>query len=558
MGLVSARQCDTAADESSAGQRLQAVRSASSSYQSETSRDSPELPSVPSPSTRHRWFLSLRRFAKPGSQLSSLFRSSSSSAACRPGREGTYSDECARAETDTVTTAESLRDGPEVVPLEKVQARHQHEAQQIESRASGLDTPSTSAVEDVFTAAARERPVPSIHDSIFAGLKDAISLPGSGLSTLSEVSITSIRCHPRQSGDLMAGEPMALPGAKHAAVTSQKHSSGAGSPSSPRVRHHRSHQAALRGGGWAQKLKDKFKGSKLARYYRRKLRRETSPDLTTGGTTLWMQTTSDGPGPHGNQTPTVVPAQTRSPLSSTRNSGEEIQQPPFSGNEASVQRGPSAKEEEKQARDGTQISTESLQIAEENPEDVAAPTEADPQAAEIPNPPQGALPDVQAQSELPVEGHTEIAPLSPVESWAEADTQDPPPPEPIQTLSDVIRMLGQTPEQAFQEPAEEEDLHLPLVSPHPAGALPIPFTLGQAPSVASTVSTADNGPHGRSSSEQMHGSPSGTISWTESEDAVEDPQDAVETPQDADDDSQDADEDADEDPEDASEYALAA
>lgn len=278
----------------------------------------------------------------------------------------------------------------------------------------------------------------------------------------------------------------------------------------------------------------------MARYYRRKLRRETSSDLTTSGTTLWRQMTRDEPSPHGNQTPTVVPAQTRSPLSSTRNSGEKTQQPLSSGNEASFERAPSAEGEEK-ARDGTQIPAESRQIADENPEDVAAPTEADPHAAEIPSPPQGALPDAQAQSELPVEGHTEIVPLSPTiapaESSAETqaqdgtDTQDPPPPEPIHTLLDVIRMLGRTPEQTFPEPVEEEDQHLPLVSPPPSGALPIPFTLGRAPAstpVASTVSTADNDPRGRSFSEQIHGSPSGTTFCHEFEDADEDPQAASE------------------------------
>ncbi|KAL8381517.1 hypothetical protein RB595_005672 [Gaeumannomyces hyphopodioides] len=264
-GCMGGRQCDTAVGEGSADQRLQAVRSASSLYPSEGLRVSPELPSPPSASMRHRWFSSLTRFGKPGGHLSSLFRSSSSSAACRLGREGTFSDECARAETDTVTTVESLQDGPGDVPLEKVQARHQHETQQIESPAPRLATPSAHAAKDVFTVSLRKRPTPSIRDSIFDGLEDAISLSGSSPLTLSDISFASIRCHPRQSDDPTADEPMALAGVRHAATTFQKHPSSFGSQSSPHLRRRRSQQAALRGGGWARELIDKVKESKPAR-----------------------------------------------------------------------------------------------------------------------------------------------------------------------------------------------------------------------------------------------------------------------------------------------------
>ncbi|KAL8411994.1 hypothetical protein RB596_001307 [Gaeumannomyces avenae] len=474
-GLTGGGQCDTAVDEGSADRCLQAVRSASSSYPSEGLRVSPELPSPPSASMRNRWFSSLTRFGKPGGHLSSLFRSSSSSAACRPGREGTSSDECARAETDTVTTVESLQDGPHGVPLEKVQVRHQHETQQIESPEPGQETPCATAAKDVFTVSLRERPTPSIRDSVFDGLEDAISVSGSSLLTLSDISFASIRCNPRQSDDPMADEPMAL-----------------------------------------------------ARY-RRKTHRETSPDLDTTRTTLWRQMmgkervpwyrrwsrrfkdaqrpvsqTRDGPRPKGDQISTVVSAKTRRPLSSTRNSGEQVQQPLFSG--ASSEHAASI-EEEQQTSEGGQAPSESLSVVNECPEDVAEPTQADSHTTESPGLPQDNLPDTQSQPELPAEAETlSLSPtMVPVETLIETqahdgeDTEARPLPEPLYTLEDVIQSLSQT-------PARAERHSSPQGEPRTISRQEV---LEQQDGEAQGQTTVDSSPDDRSYSEEVSDSASG-------------------------------------------------
>lgn len=231
--------------------------------------------------------------------------------------------------------------------------------------------------------------------------------------------------------------------------------------------------------------------------------------------------TRDGPRPQGDQVSTVMPAKARSPLSSTRDSGEQVRQPLFSG--ASFEHA-ALVEQEQQAREGAQVPAEGLSVVNEHPEDETAPAQADSQATGTLSLPQGSLPDTLGQPELPLEAQPESLSLSPtmapVETLAETrvqeetDVQAPPLPEPLYTLEDVIQSLSQTPERverhaspqgepettSSQEVQEQQDLE------------------------AQGQSTTDSGPDDRSSSEEASGSASGTTICHGSRDADEDPE----------------------------------